>query len=146
MKKFVALFAFIVITITSTNAQDYNWAVGTRIGGAMSGISAKHFISPLDAVEVILAIPYKKGFNLTGLYERHIPVISEGFHFYYGAGAHIGTYNEKFLLGVDGIIGLEYKIPTIPLALSLDYKPMLDLVSETKFRLEDFGLGIKVVF
>ncbi len=146
MKKLLGLLAFLAVTITTTNAQNYDWAIGTRIGGTMSGVSVKHFISPLDAVEAIIAIPYKNGFNLTGLYQRHISVIQEGFQFYYGAGAHIGALNDKFLLGIDGVIGLEYKVPTIPLALSIDYKPMLDVVSDTKFRLDDFGLGIKVAF
>ena len=57
-----------------------------------------------------------------------------------------GHRHSKFAFGIDGVIGLEYKIPSIPLAFSLDYKPNLNLIEKTKFHALDFGLGVKVTF
>ena len=78
-----------------------------------------------------------------------IPVIGEGFEFYYGAGANLGSWDYddgEFTFGVNGIIGLEYKIRELPLAFSLDYKPNLNVIGKTGFHAADFGLGIRVAF
>lgn len=147
MKKVILLVALLAIT-TTTFAQDYKWAVGARIGGATSGLAVKHKIAATTAIEGILSIPYDKGFVVTGLYEKVVPVIADGFNFYYGGGAHIGSWgdHDKFRLGVDGVVGLEYKVPEIPFAFSVSYKPSLDIISDTQFHFEEFGLGIKFVF
>ena len=50
-------------------------------------------------------------------------------------------------LGVDGIVGLEYKIPKAPIALSLDVKPFVEFVSRGYiYSSLDPGLGIKITF
>ena len=75
--------------------------------------------------------------------------IGEGFEFYYGAGANLGSWDYddgEFTFGVNGIIGLEYKIREFPLAFSLDYKPNLNVIGKTGFHAADFGLGIRVAF
>ena len=75
--------------------------------------------------------------------------IGEGFEFYYGAGANLGSWDYddgEFTFGVNGIIGLEYKIRELPLAFSLDYKPNLNVIGKTGFHAADFGLGIRVAF
>lgn len=150
MKKFICLFAFAMASLTVVSAQDYNWAVGVRLGGEMGGASLKYKFNTANALEAIVAAPWDSGFALTALYERYIPVIGKGFHFYYGAGAHVGSWKykskNKFSLGIDGIIGLEYKLKDVPLAFSLDYKPVFNVVEKTKFYLADIALGIRVAF
>lgn len=148
MKKLVCLIAaaIMVFTAAKVSAQSYNWAVGARVGTTMSGFSVKHNFNASNAIEGLLSAPYKNGFIVTALYERNIPVIDNGFNFYYGAGAHTGSYRHDFVLGIDGIVGLEYKFPTVPLVLSIDYKPAFDIVENTHFRMGDFGLGIKIAF
>ena len=50
-------------------------------------------------------------------------------------------------LGIDGVIGLEYKIPTIPIAISIDVKPFLEVNTSGGAWLSlDPGLGIKIAF
>ena len=147
MKKlFVLLFAA-MLGSASAYAQSYNWAVGARIGGEQSGISVKHFFNASDAIEGVVGFPYDGAVNFLAMYERHLPVIGEGFSFYYGGGAHIGAWDhDEFAFGVDGVVGLEYKIKPIPLALSLDYKPSFNLVKHFHWHMVDFGLGIKFTF
>ena len=49
--------------------------------------------------------------------------------------------------GVDGIFGLEYKIPEIPFALSLGFKPFLEIDTDGRFYgAPDPGFGIKFKF
>ena len=122
MKKFLLVFSLLCATSAlSVKAQDYNWAIGVRGGETATGITVKHHFDPANGLEGI--IDFAKGVNVYALYERHIPVITNGFH-----------------------LGLEYKIPKIPLAVSVDYKPCLNFAGYTGFRALDFGLGVKVAF
>ena len=147
MRKFLLLIAM-VFAINTGFAQDYDWAVGVRAGGTNSGLTVKHKMNSSSAVEGVLSIPYDAGFIFTGLYEVYMPVIGDGFNLYYGGGAHVGVLGnvDRFRLGIDGVVGLEYKIPEVPIAFSLEYKPALDIISHTQFHYTDFALGIKFAF
>lgn len=146
MKKLFCLIAVAFLTLTTVSAQDYKWAAGIRTGGETIGLSVKYSLDGVNALEGIFAMPWDNGFTATVLYERHIPVITDGFHFYYGAGGHIGGWDHRFSLGIDGIIGLEYKVSAIPLAFSLDYKPVFNIADKTKFYMADIALGIRITF
>lgn len=146
MKKIILLATLALLSASAVSAQNYKWAAGVRIGGEMSGLTVKHKFSAANAIEGILAFPWDNGFLVTALYERHMPVISDGFNFYYGGGGQLGSWSNDFSIGVAGVVGLEYQIPRIPLLLSLDYKPVLNIASDTRFYLADIGLGIKVSF
>lgn len=146
MRKIFGLLLMAVMAASVASAQDYKWAVGARFGGEMGGGTVKYNIDGVNALEAMLASPWDDGFIATVLYERHIPVIAEGFHFYYGGGGHIGGWHHKFAFGVDGIIGLEYRIKDAPLAISADYKPVFNIAEKTKFYMADIAFGIKVTF
>lgn len=140
---------------------EYRTAIGLRAGGT-SGLTFKHFSTPHRAFEGILSF-WNRGFGLTGLIEKHSHTGAPGLKVYYGAGGHVAfydrngyyrdydwyyhDYDDGVSLGVDGIVGLEYKIPPIPIAFSIDLKPMIDIHSSglVGFGL-DPGLGIKVAF
>jgi len=83
-------------------------------------------------------------------YERPING-AEGLHWYAGVGAQVGIITldgytgDKTFVGLRPQIGLEYKIPTIPLALHLDYKPYLGLINSSGFHGDGFTFGIKYV-
>ncbi len=146
MKKSVLMIVFAIASFTVASAQDYNWGVGVRLGGETGGASVKYKFNSVNALEGIFSTPWKSGLMFTALYERYIPVIDRGFHFYYGAGAHVGDLARKFAFGVDGIIGLEYKLLNVPLAFSLDYKPNFNIVEKARFYPADIALGIRVAF
>jgi hypothetical protein len=146
MKKLILAIAFAAVSFTLASAQDYNWGVGVRLGGDIGGASVKYKFNAVNALEGIFATPWNGGFTLTALYERYIPVIDRGFHFYYGAGGHVGSYARKFSIGVDGIVGLEYKLRYVPLAFSIDYKPNFNIVEKPRFYLADLALGVRVTF
>lgn len=143
----------------------YNTAIGLR-AGETSGMTIKHFMSERDAFEGIIGMwPYALG--VTALYERHETAFNlEGMNWYFGGGGHatFGTgrvyywdrYGDRYYyryrsgnmgLGVDGILGLEYKIKAIPFALSLDIKPFMEVNTDGGLYLSlDPGFGIKVAF
>lgn len=149
MKKILfVLIALSVFGVTRSQAQDYNWAIGVRGGFYASGVTVKYNFDPTNTIEAIVA--FDRGVNVFGLYERNIPVITQGFNFFYGAGVNLGSWRKssenKFTAGIDGIAGLEYKIQSIPLAFSIDYKPNLNFAGHTGFHGLDFGLSMRVTF
>ena len=151
---------------TENAGSTYSNAVGLR-AGETSGLTLKHFFSSGNAVEAIIGVwPYACG--ITGLYEKYVPVKNaNGFNFYFGGGGHLNVgmsrsyyvyradnryytyrYNYPGLgLGLDGIAGLEYKIPAVPIAFSLDLKPFIEFSNwGMPFTALDPGFGIKFTF
>ena len=143
MKKFFLMAALMVATL-SVSAQDYNWAVGLR-GGGFSGLTGKKNMGT-TAIEAGLSL-YGGGLAIDGVYEWQKPVITDGMHLYYGAGAYVNVTKGYFGLGAEGVVGLEYRIPiNFPLAVSLDYRPGINLLGGVHFWGGNFGLGVKYCF
>jgi hypothetical protein len=164
MKKLL-FSSFILVSVLfisqQSKAQDYKTAVGLKFGGYENGISVKYFSTPDIALEGELGFR-AHGVVITGLYEIHTEAFGvKELKFYYGAGAHIGAegsgvyqtfdggdqvYNQShILLGVDGVLGLEYKIPQTPVAISLDLNPRVELATGPFFDIAP-GLGLKYTF
>ena len=143
MKKFLVMAALMVATL-SVSAQDYNWAVGVR-GGLFNGLTAKKNMGS-NAIEAGVAL-YSSSISIDATYQWQEPVIGEGFHLYYGAGAYGNIADEYFGLGAEAVVGLEYRIPiNFPLAVSLDYRPAINLIGGVHPVLVNFGLGLKYCF
>lgn len=154
----VLVLAFITIGRASAQSMgsDYQTAVGVKFWPG--AISIKHFIQDNAALEG-LANFWDHGFRFTGLYELHGDVSSgaPGLKWYVGPGAHIGWYNGGwyhgdyyyrdggFSLGIDGVLGLDYKINGAPIALSLDINPYLELAHHTYVDVWG-GLGVRYTF
>ncbi|MDD4108173.1 MAG: hypothetical protein PHH93_05585 [Prolixibacteraceae bacterium] len=157
MKKILFGLAIIIAATLSTTAQDYNTGIGVR-GGLSNGLTVKHFISSNNAIEGILSTRWK-GFNITGLYEIHAQAFNTPrLNWYYGFGGHIGFYDgyddhpwfdddaSYTVIGVDGIIGLEYNIEAIPFNISLDWKPGLNLIGYSGFWSDELALSVRFIF
>jgi len=147
-KKIVLFFCAALLAPVVLNAQDYNWGIGLRGGAVASGITVKGMIGRANALEGIVCFAH--GVNIYGLYERNVPIDGKGFNFYYGGGGNIGTWKkkgkDKFTVGIDGILGLEYKIPEVPVAFGVDYKPTLNFIGHAGFKWYDFGIHARIVF
>jgi hypothetical protein len=132
---------FTCISNLDANAQ-YSTALGVRLGGT-SGFTIKHKYSSTMAFEGILGV-FQNGLSVTGLIERQQSLNVEGLYLYYGGGLHMAFYNgshysrfgrdvndtnsEGVGFGLNGIVGLEYRLPEdIPFAFSFDLKPFLEV-------------------
>lgn len=149
MKKFILTMAAVCVAcISQVSAQEYQWGIGVRGAVNSSGLSVKYNMDPVNTVEAIFA--FQHGFNIFALYERNVPVIDRGFHFIYGFGANMGEWKHKgedeFTVGFNAIVGLEYKFPNAPLAVSVDYKPILNVTGNSGLKPLDFGLTLKAAF
>jgi len=155
MKKIIILIVFLLAGF-SIQAQDYQTGIGLRFGLA-NGLSVKHFLSDATAVEGILTTRWE-GFMVTGLFQVHNQLSPQGLSWYYGAGAHLGFFGgyddhpwfdddrDYMVLGIDGVIGLEYVFSEIPLSISLDWKPAINLSGHSGFWGDDGGLAVRYVF
>jgi hypothetical protein len=156
MRKLALAFTLFFAMILAANAQDYNTGIGFR-GGLSNGLTVKHFISSNTALEGILSTRWQ-GFNITGLYEIHAQAFNTPrLNWYYGFGGHIGFWDgykdhpwfndgTYTIIGIDGIIGIEYNIEPIPFNISLDWKPGFNIIGYTGFWGDELALSIRYIF
>lgn len=122
---------------------------GIRLGLPL-GVTGRYFFTEHSAGEAIVGL-YNKTASLTALYQYHFDLSTltvEGFGWYAGGGMHIGTRDidgsQEFLVGVDGIAGINYNFSNIPLNLSLDWKPAIHF--NTSPDLPEFAISARYIF
>ena len=160
MKKIITglLFCTAIGFANHSSAQDYKTALGVRLSSSAANvnnsISIKHFISDKTAVEGLFSFGDPVAFGV--LLETHKALSESGLRWFYGAGGYLSfikTYNPNKLknetnanFGAQGVIGLDYKFTGIPLNLSLDWKPELNIVSDINFEPAAIGLTARFTF
>ena len=108
-------------------AQKYITAAGLRLGKENFGITVQQRITPKGTLEGIGMVRSHE-VSVTALAEHHFGLLGRSLNYYAGAGGHLGTQKDHGGFGgVDGIIGLEYKIAFVPIVLSLDAKPSVEI-------------------
>jgi hypothetical protein len=158
MKKlgFTILLAFFLFSFSQ--AQDYNTGIGVR-GGFANGLTIKHFVSSKSAFEGIIASRWR-GVELTLLYEVHGRAFhTERLNWYVGFGGHIGFWDGRYtnkywgndgekytVIGIDGILGLEYNFVEIPFNISVDWKPAFNLFGYSGFWADGGALSLRYIF
>jgi hypothetical protein len=147
MKKYIlpAMIAVSLGAATALNAQEYKTAIGVRLSSASAAvnnsISIKHFINDRAAIEGLFSFGDPLAFG--AMLEIHKPLAASGLSWFYGGGGYLSflkTYNVNQQkneidpnFGAMGVIGLDYKFANVPLNLSLDWKPELNIVSDINF-------------
>lgn len=151
MKK-VIMIAVLLVSALAVNAQDYNWAIGLRGGyDKNAGITLKKGMdgSAWDFTGNWYLGGEHTRLNLQALYELQY-TLTGPLDWYWGVGGHVGTWSNanaaKLWLGLDAVVGLELKIPNVPLALSLDYRPGFNFIPETSPAYGDVAFGLKFCF
>lgn len=159
MKNYLIIVLVIVLGIIyKADAQvlgsEYRTAIGVKV--YPGAISIKHFVRSNTALEGLASF-WRYGFRFTGLYEYHGEINgAPGLQWYVGPGAHLGFYNDRWSrryvdedntldFGIDGVLGLDYKINGAPLNFSLDWQPSFTIISDPQFRSWG-GLGVRFTF
>jgi len=162
MKRTIGIIAFLfAITLGAQSQQDYDQAVGLR-GGLFNGVTYKKALSGGNYLEALGAVRWR-GFIVTGLYEitQNLDPETPRLNWYYGFGAHIGIWSDYYdnnpwfdedrddfmVIGADGIIGIEYTFEEVPINLSADWKPVINLFGADSFTGFDGGaVSVRYVF
>ena len=88
--------------------------------------------------------------NLVGIYDFILGGNGE-VNVYLGPGAQLSIWNapqhnNQLNVGLAGQFGVEWNIPTIPLQLSLDWRPVFFFLNDGGFGYDSVGLGIRYRF
>ena len=130
----ISTILFTLLFVTIAQAQNYTMGVGARFSSRAplvnTSISFKYFFNEKTAAEALFCV--NNPFALGLLVERHKPILTKQFSFFYGGGAYAGFSGPR-RAGLHGIAGLDYKVPMIPFNLSIDWKPELTLANEFSF-------------
>jgi len=161
------LLIVLLSTLASeSKAQYYLNSAGVRVGGSY-GLTYKKFFNQSQSFELLLG-GRNSGMHVTGTFQFNKPLNlskNEVFFLYYGGGAHAGfqDYNSKvldsqsfyryenqtyFSMGVDAIIGVEYRFLTAPITIGLDLKPYFTFIGfrYTQANFWDTSLSVKYTF
>jgi hypothetical protein len=160
MKKIICSFLLVsgFCFATTLSAQEYKTALGVRLSSSAAmvnnSISIKHFMNEKIAVEALFS--FGDPLALGALVEVNKPIGASGVQWYYGGGGYIGfvkTFNPNknknetdVNFGAQGVIGLDYKFVNLPLNLSLDWKPELNIVSDINFEPAAIGFTARFTF
>lgn len=135
MKQGVGIIFLILLLSVTAVAQKYSTAVGLRMGNGRYGITAKQRIFRSLAAEGIVSVGNREVVG-TVLLQKHFPLLGRGFNMYIGGGAHLGGLKDYGpIMGVDAMVGLEMKVPFLPLTASVDFKPAYHIIHEDWFDL-----------
>ena len=157
MKRVVVLAVICLLTfkgMSQSMGSSYKTALGVKVFDG-AGISLKHFTSPNIALEGI-GYFWNRGARITGLYEIHGDINgAPGLKYYIGPGAHVGFYNKDYYyknqyggtyVGVDGVLGLDYKFKGAPINMSVDWQPSFEFGDGQGFVGSWGGFAVRYTF
>lgn len=144
MKKIYFSIVVCLLLTSGLFAQDFNSAIGLRLGYPTS-VTYKKFISSNNAIEVFAGYRNFVGasfFTVSGAYQIHKDFDSvDRLQWYYGAGASAFLWSVDFgdgstSLGIQGYLGLSYTLSSAPVNFSIDWIPTVFING-----LEGYGRG-----
>ncbi|MCC8409727.1 hypothetical protein LJ707_12380 [Mucilaginibacter sp. UR6-1] len=157
MKKFFLLaVTAIVLSATQSFAQSYKTGLGLGIefgdGSTLVGPSYKHFFNGKDAVQADLLFGADAVW-LGGYYQYHQPLKGTPLKWYLGVGPQLAFVDDN---GFDNgsstfvflrpMVGLDFKVPSAPISMTLDWRPAWQLNNDSDFEAARFGLGFRYTF
>ena len=147
MKKLIVLLVSVLAVAAVASAQPRALGIRAGYGGEISyqhGGGAGFLEADLGF------LGYNHGIYLTGIYDFILG--SAGIcNFYAGPGVALGFWNDPqantsgFNAGVAGQLGIEFEIPSIPMNISLDWRPTYSFMYGG-FGWAGFALGIRYRF
>lgn len=127
-----------------------------------ASIGYRHFFRTNTSMELFLYF-FENGTRFIALKENYLDAFTnytDNVRVYYGYGVHTGvSYANKYkigyrvyrhsrrispLFGFNGICGIEYQMPDIPVSVSADIKPYFEYSLVQIFKLDVFDAAISV--
>ena len=134
----IAMLAFAVVATAQPRA------LGIRAGWG-GEISYQHTLGAENFLEVDAGWTVNV-FSAAAAYDFSVAPVGP-FNFYAGPAAQVWLVNEGGIgLGVGAQLGLEYMFDGIPFQVSLDWRPMFNIVPATAFGWQGLALGLRYAF
>lgn len=159
-KIIVAVIAFLCClqlqaqSVEVTSGSSYKQALGIKFP---LGISAtyKKFVTNNNSFEAVATF-WKKGFRAAAFYEFNFYSFEDvpNLSWFVGPGVHAGAWREEYSkifdnkldIGIDGIIGFDYKFDNVPINVSVDWQPAVTVVGSAGFTPSYGGIGVRYTF
>ena len=126
-------------------AQKYITAAGLRLGGGNYGLTVQQAVARRVTIEGIAGLGQRE-VSGTVLGEYHFGILGPSLNYYFGAGGHLAHNKDTGNFGgFDGMVGVEYKVAFLPVVLSFDFKPTLELNGDDYARFPT-AFSIRYVF
>ncbi len=165
MKK-IYIIIFLLCLAPTAFSQFYNKEVGIR-GGYSSGITFR--INLEESLSYEAQLNYRDhGAMFTMYRQKHIEMGMDrlgNWEFLWGFGLHAGfyytdTYSILFreiyfgtdiftpVIGMDGYVGIDYKLVDIPMSFGISFQPYMELSLKQVFGINmwDFGFQVRYMF
>ena len=148
MKRFLIAAVLVLGFTVAANAQPR--AIGGTLGYGVNFSYQNYVGGQSNMIDLVAGLWGFNGIHAACAYDWIFP-IQGGWNWYVGPGAGVGfDFVDKgyFALNVGGQIGVEYQF-NIPLNLSLDYRPMINVLGFSKGHWANFygvALGIRYRF
>ena len=141
---FILMLMVLSFGISSTQAQVYEAAAGLGLdfgdGETLVGFSGKYMFSEHHAAQGELLFGDFTGVNLLYAYHASFPG-AENLQWFAGGGLGMFFGDGNSDIGLRPIVGLDYKIADVPLALSFDWRPYISFDEGSEAA--RFGLGVR---
>ena len=167
MKAIIVTIILVSIVYIHVQSQEYKNAIGARLGMS-SGFTYQRQVDDFRGYKGMLSFR-DGGLQLTALLESYRPLylkFTDKMYYYTGMGAHIGytthqpqrgfltnpfRFSYKYgkfapVIGLDAIIGVEFRLDRAPLSFCLDAKPFFELFGQNIFRLSIFDIGFSMKY
>jgi hypothetical protein len=143
MKKIILILAMTLAIGGYSFAQE----VGVRFGNISGGnVAIDAMLGTSRYSRIHTDISFGNGVGIDLLWDfLYRPLKGEAFNWYVGAGPYTQIV-DPFMLGVVAEAGLEYRFNKVPIALGLDYRPQLSIITSTDFSWGGFGFNARYVF
>lgn len=142
MKRIIFVVVLVMSGLCFVKAQDN--ALGVRLTGGAE-LTYQRLLTPANRLEFNLGW----GWNTTAVtgYYQWVNHLTDGLKWYIGPGAGLGLFDSSTNLGVGGIVGMEYNFD-VPLQISLDWRPMLNLGGshDSNYGSANIGLSLRYRF
>ena len=142
MKKILIIAVLAFAGLQLSNAQE----IGVRFGNIVGNDVAVDFAWAFNAGRIHADVSFGNGVGAEALYDfLYAPLGDENLYYYVGVGA-FAWIGDPFSLGASGEVGLEYRFLSVPLALGIDWRPNFEIIENTSFHGDRFGLNLRFVF
>jgi len=150
--RFKLLIIIAVLLASSCRGQEISTGFRLGYGGGLSLLW-----QPGESISIEgIVTPRWGGVIATGLLYKTVSMANPKWKWYYGAGIHVGYHHRDNFVGegfsgadpyinqgFDLIVGIRYEFPEMPINVSLDFKPSVELTTERNMILETFGLTVR---
>lgn len=138
------LFLASQISVQAQSSLPEDFQLGIRLGDTFGADFAIDASMPFGGETLHTNIGFNDNLSLSALYD-FVDTISPNLHWYYGFGAQVGFFDD-FTVAAAAEIGIEYDIQEVPVTVGIDYRPALEIISETEFNTNQAGFFIRYRF